>query len=144
MRIDRGAAGRVNSAGGGGELLRGRHVSELPVVRQELIQLARRVVADPGDHVAQVGEHVQAVPVGAGDQAVEHRGGLSPVVAAGEQPVLSSRAPDERLTRGQIDCCHGQLEISVPTCCVFDARSHIRVLRTHGRVHGSFPLGVLG
>jgi len=48
------------------------------------------VVADAPDHVPEIRERVQAVAFGRDDQAVEHGGGVSAVVAAEEHVVVAA------------------------------------------------------
>jgi hypothetical protein len=47
------------------------------------------VVADASQYVAEIGERIEFVSPGGGDEAEQHRGGRSAVVAAEKRPVVS-------------------------------------------------------
>ena len=61
------------------------------MVRQELIELIDRCGGDAGQHVGQVIERIDIVPLAGGNQAEQDRCGSAAIVAATEQPVLASQ-----------------------------------------------------
>jgi len=63
----------------------------LPVVREEFVDAAIGMGGDAGEEVAQVGEGVEAVAPGAGNEAEVDGGGVSTAVGAEEQPVLAAQ-----------------------------------------------------
>jgi len=70
---------------GGGTMRR------LPAVGQEFRQAADGDGGDAGQHVAEVVERIDAVPLAGGDEAEQDRTGGPAVVAAAEQPVFSAQ-----------------------------------------------------
>lgn len=59
---------------------------------QQVVQAVHRVRADAGNDMAQVSLGLHAVERGRADQRVEKGGALASRVAAGEEPVLSSKS----------------------------------------------------
>ncbi len=85
--------GLAASGGDGGKFSRRsgglwrRH--RLPVLRQQFRQPVHGMSGDTGQHVAQVGERIQLMPLAGGDEAEEDGGRVSAIIRAGEQPILA-------------------------------------------------------
>ena len=61
-----------------------------PVVGEELVDFVVGVGWDFGEEIAEVGEGINFVALGALDEAVESGGGVASAFAAGEEPVFAS------------------------------------------------------
>ena len=60
-----------------------------PAVRQEPVEFIERCGRQAGEHVAQVGERIDAVPPTGGDETEENRARVPAVVGTAEDPVLT-------------------------------------------------------
>lgn len=66
-----------------------RRAPLLPLVGKQFAKAGLRMAADTHEEVAQVGEGVDPQTLASGDQAGQHCGGPTPIVAAQEHPVFS-------------------------------------------------------
>ena len=68
----------------------GRGVQRLPAIGQQFVDPADGVIGQAGEHVAVVGEWVDAVAFARADDAEVNRGGAAAGVAAGKKPVVGA------------------------------------------------------
>lgn len=87
--------------GSGGEVL-GGGLSGFPVVRQEFLEPFGWMGADAMEDVAKIGEGIDLESLAGGDEAGEDGGGLPSVIAAEEQPVLSSDGDSTQAAFGAV------------------------------------------